>query len=133
MGYNSPEFRQAINEVGHGLNVQLLPFVRQLVEEMPRLRGIFDEHLEDNGGDVLPYLLFESVIQRLDKEGSPHDWATLARMLNGWYDLHNRQLETLIVLAPLQAASLTKSWATLRPLLRAEWIEQLNQTIDKPT
>ena len=132
MSFNSPEFRQALDELNRGISAQLLPFVHQLVEEMPRMRGVLREHLDDNYGEVLPYLLFESVVRELDEAGSSQDWAAFARLLNEWYELHNRELETLIVLAPLQAAVVSKSWATLRPLLRPEWIEQLNQSIDKP-
>lgn len=76
-----------------------IDFIEQLVSKYPGLKPIFDEHVSDNFGEVLPHLFFGDltryVVARFTEvEGDPHEDTQaeneLRRLLN---DLENAYVD----------------------------------------
>ncbi len=76
-------------------------FIKNLVTEVPELKPLYDEHLKDNFGELLPDFFFGDLTRYVVaqvQEGHIEDGSTVKRILNTLEDgLDRKDIDELIV------------------------------------
>ena len=88
-------------------------FVRSFVSRFPEFRGVLEEHLEDNFGELLPHLFFGDVtryvVERFQSASRLNDASTLVEVqrlldfLEAAYATEGDEVEELLAVSFLEA------------------------------